>query len=60
LEVYPVPGYRAIEIGVHRFLHPYAQEHGLVGEAKFINVWRLKDGRWQVTRALSFDHALAK
>jgi hypothetical protein len=34
----------AIEIGVHRFPHPYAQEHGLVGEAKFMNVWRLKDG----------------
>jgi hypothetical protein len=60
LEVHPIPGYGAIEIGVHRFLHPYAQEHGLVGEAKFINVWRLKDGRWQVTRAFSFDHAEAK
>jgi hypothetical protein len=60
LEVHPIPGYGAIEIGVHRFPHPYAQEHGLVGEAKFMNVWRLKDGRWQVTRAFSFDHALAK
>jgi hypothetical protein len=60
LEVYAIPGYGAIEMGVHRFLHPYAQEHGLVGEAKFMNVWRLKDGRWQVTRAFSFDHAPAK
>ncbi len=60
LEVHAIPGYGASEIGVHRFLHPYTQEHGLVGEAKFMNVWRLKDGRWQVTRAFSFDHALAK
>jgi len=60
LEVHAIPGYGAIEIGVHRFLHPYAQEHGLVGEAKFINVWQLKDDKWQVTRAFSFDHAVAK
>jgi len=45
LEVHAIPGYGAIEIGVHRFLHPYAQEHGLVGEAKFMNVWRIKDGQ---------------
>jgi len=54
LEVHAIPNYGAIEIGTHRFLHPYAQDHGIVGEAKFINIWRLKDGHWQITRSFSY------
>jgi ketosteroid isomerase-like protein len=56
LEVYPIGDYGAVEIGVHRFLHPYKQDHGEVGEAKFIHMWRLKDGKWQITRVISIDH----
>jgi ketosteroid isomerase-like protein len=54
IEVYPIKGYGAVEIGVHRFSHP--GDPGPGGEAKFVTVWRLKDGKWQFTRALSFDH----
>jgi Domain of unknown function (DUF4440) len=60
LEVYPLGDYGAVEIGVHRFLHPYAQDHGVVGEAKFIHVWQHKDGTWKITRVISYDHGLAK
>lgn len=60
LEVYPLEGYGAVEIGVHRFLHPWEQDHGVVGEAKFIHVWQHKDGRWRITRVISIDHHLAK
>jgi uncharacterized protein DUF4440 len=60
LEVYPVAGYGAVEIGVHRFLHPWEQDHGIVGEAKFIHVWRYKDGMWKITRVISIDHHEAK
>ena len=60
LEVYPLNGYGAVEIGVHRFLHPWAQDHGVVGEAKFIHVWQSKDGQWRITRVISYDHGLAK
>jgi hypothetical protein len=56
LEVYPLAGYGAVEIGVHRFLHPWAQDHSVVGEAKFIHVWRYKDGMWKITRVISIDH----
>jgi hypothetical protein len=56
LEVYGVEGYGAVEIGVHRFLHPWKQDHGVVGEAKFIHVWRYKDGTWKITRVISIDH----
>ena len=60
LEVYPLTGYGAVEIGVHRFLHPWEQDHGVVGEAKFIHVWRYKDGAWKITRVISIDHHEAK
>jgi uncharacterized protein DUF4440 len=60
LEVYPLKGYGAVEIGVHRFYHPGAQDHDVVGEAKFIHLWQYKDGAWKVTRVISYDHEVAK
>ena len=59
MEVYRLDHYGAVEIGSHRFRHPGHEEIG-VGEAKFITVWRLKDGNWQMTRAISYDHEASK
>jgi hypothetical protein len=55
LEMYPLKGYGAVEIGVHRFHHPRNPEDG-VGEAKFVTLWQNKDGLWKVTRVISCDH----
>jgi ketosteroid isomerase-like protein len=61
LEVYPMRGYGAVEIGVHRFYHPKGEETEPVGEAKFIHLWQKKGGAWKITRVISYDHhALAK
>jgi hypothetical protein len=54
LEVYPMEGFGAVEIGIHRFTHP-GDPHNL-GEAKFITLWEHKNGSWKMTRAISFDH----
>jgi hypothetical protein len=54
LEVYPLKGYGAVEIGVHRFTHPDAP--GNHGAAKFVMLWQLKDGAWKISRVISFDH----
>jgi len=55
MEVYPLKGYGAVEIGVHRFRHPgHAEDGG--GEAKFVTLWQNKDGAWKVTRAISYNH----
>ena len=59
LEVYPLKGYGAVEIGVHRFHHPGHPEEG-VGEAKFVTLWRNQDGVWKITRAISYDHGPAQ
>ena len=54
LEVYPIADYGAVEIGVHRFYHPGDPTN--IGEGKFITLWHQKDGKWSVTRVISFDH----
>lgn len=55
LEVYPLNGYGAVEIGIHRFTHPGHPEY-TEGDAKFIMLWQNKDGTWKVTRVISYYH----
>ena len=57
LEVYPLHGYGAVEIGVHRFRHPGDSD---VGEAKFVQLWQYKDGAWKISRVISYDHGAVK
>ncbi len=56
LEVYPIHGYGAVEIGVHRFHQPGAPADDPGGEAKFVHLWQFKDGGWKVTRVISYEH----
>jgi ketosteroid isomerase-like protein len=55
MEVDRLNQYGAVETGIHRFQHPGHEEEG-IGEAKFITVWRFKDGEWKVSRVISYDH----
>ena len=56
LQVYPMKGYGAVEMGVHRFHHPGHEDTERVGEGKFIHLWQYKDGAWKITRVISSDH----
>ena len=55
LEVYPVPGYGAIQVGAHTFCH---LENGKqdCGTFKFVHVWQKKDGAWKISRVVSYGH----
>ena len=55
LEVYSIPGYGAVEMGLHRFIH---QENGkdVIGLYKFVHTWQLKGGQWKITRVVSVGH----
>ncbi len=55
LEVYPLPGYGAVEMGEHRFTH---KENGkeIAAVFKFVHVWQWKDNTWKVTRVVSVGH----
>jgi hypothetical protein len=55
LQVYPMRGYGAVEIGAHRFYQPKKRREP-TGEAKFIHLWQQKDGVWKITRVISYDH----
>jgi len=60
LEVHPLKGYGAVEIGVHRFHHPGTQGPDVLGEARFVQLWQLKDGTWRLSRVISFEHGTAR
>lgn len=55
MEVYPLPGYGAVEMGEHRFTH---MENGkeLVAVFKFTHVWQFANNEWKVTRVVSVGH----
>ena len=55
LEVYPIPGYGAMEIGMHRFCHLDNGKEGC-GTFKFVHIWQKKDNQWKITRVISYDH----
>lgn len=56
MKVWPLQDYGAVEMGVHRFLHPGTQDHGVIGEASFIHLWKRTDAGWKLTRVISYDH----
>jgi hypothetical protein len=55
LEIYPIKDYGAMEVGTHRFRHT---ENGReeVGTFKFLQIWEKKEGKWRVTRVVSYGH----
>lgn len=57
LEAHLMKGFGAVQMGRHRFLHP--KSGNPTGEARFIHLWRYKDGAWKITRVISFDHHIA-
>lgn len=55
LEVHPIEGYGAIEIGKHQFSHI---ENGKleIGTFKFLMIWKNDNGNWKISRVISYDH----
>lgn len=57
LEVYPVRGYGAMEVGVHRFFTTNPGEpETLTATAKFVHIWVEENGSWRISRVVSYDH----
>jgi ketosteroid isomerase-like protein len=59
LQVHEMKGYGALEIGVHRFHQPAVRAEA-TGEAQFVHLWQNRDGVWQITRVISYDHRALK
>jgi ketosteroid isomerase-like protein len=52
IEVYPIPGFGAVEIALHSFIN-HAEGDSKSKPDKFIVIWRLKNDKWQITRVVS-------
>jgi ketosteroid isomerase-like protein len=61
IEVHPMGGYGALQIGAHRFCDAKAKQcdgtSGGVG--KFIHLWEKRGDAWKISRVISYDHAPA-
>ena len=59
LEVYPLNGYGAVATGLHRFCDSRKYRTCVEGEsgvAKFVTLWRRENGKWRMSRVISYDH----
>jgi hypothetical protein len=57
LQVFPLHGYGAVEMGIHLFCDPKKGKCPAgSGVARFTHLWRNKDGVWKVARIISYDH----
>jgi hypothetical protein len=54
LQVYPVPGYGAMETGVHRFCA--FESARCEGAGDFLVLWRKDADGWRMTRVFSYAH----
>jgi hypothetical protein len=52
IEVYPIAGFGAVEIGLHQFIN-HAESESPSKPDKFIVIWRLRNGKWEITRVVS-------
>ncbi|MFY0591077.1 nuclear transport factor 2 family protein [Roseivirga sp.] len=52
IAIYPLGENRALISGAHSF----SIEGKVVETAKFTHVWKLENGKWKMSRVLSFDH----
>jgi len=52
IEVYPINGFGAVEMGLHKF-HNNAEKDAIPHDSKFIIIWRNKNNNWTITRVIS-------
>lgn len=52
IEVYPIKGWGAIEMGLHQFRNK-AEPNAVPHDSKFIIFWRNDNGNWKITKVVS-------
>jgi hypothetical protein len=56
IEVYPIQGFGAVEIGMHRFVNINADEGTPELTGKFVFVWQLEIDEWKICRVISLHN----
>ncbi|WP_298419406.1 nuclear transport factor 2 family protein [uncultured Kordia sp.] len=52
IEVYPIPGYGAVQMGTHKFFNNQEPNATQI-PSKFVTVWKNENGVWTMTRIIS-------
>jgi hypothetical protein len=53
VEVYPIPGYGAVEMGLHMFHNNQEKQTGPPKVSKFIIFWKQINKKWKITKVVS-------
>ena len=53
IEVYPIPGYGAVQMGAHRFHNNQEPPNTPSRYSKFVHTWHKIAGQWQLARVIS-------
>jgi hypothetical protein len=53
VEVYPIPGYGAVEMGLHMFHNNQEKQTGPPKVSKFIIFWQQINKEWKITKVVS-------
>ncbi len=52
IEVYEIPGFGAVQMGLHKF-HNKAEPDAISKASKFVTIWKRNDEDWKMTRVIS-------
>lgn len=52
IEVSPLPGYGAVELGMHSFYNNQ-EPNAPSRPSRFLIIWRNRDGKWKITKVIS-------
>lgn len=53
IEVYPIAGYGAVEMGQHYFVNNQESPVKSPAMGKFVHTWKNENGHWRLTRVIS-------
>jgi len=57
LEVYPIPGFGAMETGMHRYFTSFnGRPEEVTASPRFVIIWQRKDNLWKVAKVVSYGH----
>ncbi len=61
MKVYILGNFGAVQMGEHLFYETSnGQKEQLSTSARFIHIWQNKDGKWTLSRIVSYDHKAVK
>lgn len=59
METHALDHYGAVQLGTHRFYALRRDQPDLLTEtSRFVDVWKLDDGAWKLSRVISYGHEL--